>query len=152
MRLRSGIIGACILLVILCFSGCEQLETNTETVTVNVMAAVYVRFVDEENHEVSMSADGVTVSIEMAKQDQNRLVFSRIVQQGLCQATGSYTMNTGESITCTATIENSFMGYTTVSPVTAQLLWSTVSASANFGSMYHWYPELTITMKKGSGG
>ena len=148
MRRWIGIIGISTLLVTLCFSGCDKLGTNPDTVTVNVMAAVYVRFVDADNHEVSLSADGVKVSVEMTKQGHDRLVFSRIVQQGLCQATGSYAMTKGESITCTATIEDSFMGYITVSPATAQLSWATVNASANFGSMYHWYPEMTITMKK----
>lgn len=148
MRRWFGIALICLLFVTLCFSGCDDLGTKPDSVTVNVMAAVYVRFVDEQNHEVTMSPDSIRVSVEMTKDGHDRLVFSRIVQQGLCQATASYTMTKGQSIACTATIEESFMGYTMASPATAHLSWATVNASVNFGGMYHWYPEMTITMKK----
>jgi hypothetical protein len=150
MRRRLGIIGISLLLVLVCCSGCDQFMTKPEHVTVNVMTAVYIRFVDEENNEVVESPDGLPVTIEMTKQGTDRLVFHRIVQQGLCQGTGSYEVSKGESILCTATATASWIGFSPVGTVSAQLSWETINASANFGGMYHWYPELTITMKKES--
>jgi hypothetical protein len=137
-------------LITVCFSGCDELGTKPDSVTVNVMTTIYVRLVDAENHEVNMNVDSVAVFIEMTKQGHDRLIFNRLTQGSQCQVTGSYAMSAGESITVTATIDDSYMGYTSVGPATAQLSWTTVNSSANFGAMYHWYPELTITMKKDS--
>ena len=138
------------LFLTLCFSGCEEIGMKPDSVTVNVMAAVYVKMVDAENKEMTISVDGISVFIEMMKQGRDRLVFDRIVQGGLCQATGSYTLSKGEWINCTATVQGSYMGFYPVAPASALLSWDTVNASVNFGGMYHWYPEMIITMKKGS--
>jgi hypothetical protein len=150
MRKQMGIVGIAVLLVTLCFSGCEELGTKPDSVTVNAMAAVYVKMVDAENNEINISVDGVSVFIEMTKQGRDRLIFDRIVQGGLCQATGSFVLSKGEWINCTATVQGGYQGFYPVAPASAQLSWDTVNASVNFGAMYHWYPELIIVMKKGS--
>jgi hypothetical protein len=149
MRKLVGVVGIGVLLITLCFSGCEEIGTKPDFLTVNVMAAVYVKMVDAENKEMEISVDGISVFIEMTKQGGDRLIFDRIVQGGLCQATGSYELSKGECINCTATIQGGYMDFYPVAPASALLSWNTVNASVNFGAMYHWYPELTITMKKG---
>ena len=148
MKKQFAIIGICLLLITLCFSGCEKLGTKPDHVTINAMAAVYVKMVDVDNKEMEISVDGVSVFIEMTKQGRDRLIFDRIVQGGLCQATGSFVLSKGEWINCTATVQGGYQGYYPVTPATALLTWDTVNASVNFGAMYHWYPELTIMMKK----
>jgi len=149
MRKLVGIMGISFLFITLCFSGCEEIGTKPDSVTVNAMAAVYVKMVDAENKEMTISVDGVSVFIEMTKQGDDRLIFDRIVQGGLCQATGSYELTKGQWINCTATVQGGYQGYYPVAPATALLTWDTVNASVNFGAMYQWYPKLTITMKKG---
>jgi len=151
MRCRIGFLGVCMVLVTLFFSGCDELGTKPDTVTVNVMTTIYVRLIDAENHEVSMNVDSVAVFIEMTKQGNDRLIFNRLTQGSQCQVTASYLMSEGESILVTATIDDSYMGYASIGPATAQLSWATVNSSVNFGAVYHWYPELTVTMKKVSG-
>ena len=148
MRKLVGMVGIGVLLFMLCFSGCEELGTKPDSVTVNAMAAAFVKLVDANNTMMNISVDGISVSFEMTKQGGDRLVFDRIVQGGLCQATGSYVLSKGEWINCTATVQGGYQGYYPVTPATALLTWDTVNASTNFGAMYHWYPELTITMKK----
>jgi hypothetical protein len=148
MRKQMGIVGISMLLIVLCFSGCDEIGTKPDSVTVNVMAAAYVKMVDADNTMMNISVDGISVSFEMTKKGDDRLVFDRIVQGGLCQATCSYTLSKGEWINCTATVQGGYQGYYPVAPVSVHLSWDTVNASRNFGAMYHWYPELTITMKK----
>jgi hypothetical protein len=148
MRKQMGIVGIGVLLITLCFSGCDELGTKPDSVTVNAMAAVYVKMVDADNKEMTISVDGISVFIEMTKQGRDRLIFDRIVQGGLCQATGSFELSKGEWINCTATVQGGYQGYYPVTPATALLTWDTVNASTNFGAMYQWYPKLTITMKK----
>lgn len=150
MRRSGTVMGIGLLLVLVWCSGCEELGTKPDVVTVNVMAAIYVKLVDSHNNEVKMSADGVSVFIEMTKQGEGRLIFDRVVQQGLCQATGSYRMSKGEWINCTALVKDSFMGFSAVAPASALLSWATVNASVSLVDVYHWYPELTITMKQES--
>ena len=140
--------GISVLLIMLCFSGCDELGTKPDSVTVNVMAAVSVKMVDADNKEMEISVDGISVFVEMTKQGDDRLIFDRIVQGGLCQATGSYVLSKGEWINCTATVQGGYQGYYPVAPASAMLTWDMVNASVNFGAMYHWYPELTIAMKK----
>jgi hypothetical protein len=149
MRKQVGVLGIGVLLITLCFSGCDELGTKPDSVTVNVMAAISVKMVDADNKEVEISVDGVSVFIEMTKQGRDRLIFDRIMQGGLCQATGSFVLSKGEWINCTATVQGGYQGYYPVAPASVKLSWDTVNASVNFGAMYHWYPELTITMKKG---
>jgi hypothetical protein len=151
MRKLVGMVGIGVLLFMLCFSGCEELGTKPDSVTVNAMAAAFVKLVDANNTMMNISVDGISVSFEMTKQGGDRLVFDRIVQGGLCQATGSFELSKGDWINCTATVQGSYMGYYPVAPASALLSWDTVNASVNFGAMYHWYPELIITMKKGPG-
>ena len=148
MRKQAGIIGISVLLITLCFSGCEDLGTKPDSVTVNVMASIYVKMIDADNKEININITGMSVFVEMTKQNRDRLIFDRIVQDGYCQATGSYKLSKGEWINCTATVQGGYMGYYPVSPATAMLSWDTVNASVNFGAMYHWYPKLIITMKK----
>jgi len=148
MRKQVEIIGIGVLLITLCFGGCEDLQMKSDHITVNAMAAVYVKMVDADNKEMTISVDGVSVFIEMTKQGDDRLIFDRIVQGGLCQATGSYELTKGQWINCTATVQGGYQGYYPVAPATALLTWDTVNASVNFGAMYQWYPKLTITMKK----
>lgn len=150
MRTLIRILGVGLLLVTLWCSGCEELGKKPEVVTVNVMVAIYVKLVDAENNEVKMSADGVSVFIEMTKQGRDRLIFDRVVQGGLCQATGSYRMSKGEWINCTAMIKDSYMGFSAVAPASIGLSWATVNASLGLVDVYHWYPELTIIMKQES--
>ena len=148
MQKLVGIMGLSVLFITLCFSGCDELGTKPDSVTVNAMAAVYVKMVDADNNEMDIGVDGVSVFIEMTRQGNDRLIFDRIVQGGLCQATGSYVLSKGEWINCTATIRGGYQGFYPVAPASALLSWDTVNASVNFGAMYQWYPKLTITMKK----
>jgi hypothetical protein len=148
MRKLVGIIGIGMLLITLCFGGCDELQMKSDHVTVNAMAAIYVNMVDENNNKMTTSVDGVTVYIEMTRQGRDRLIFDRLVQGGLCQATGSYDLSEGQWINCTATVQGNYMGYYPLSPATATLSWDTVNAQVNYGAMYHWYPKLTIIMKK----
>jgi hypothetical protein len=155
MKKQLGLLGVSVLICMIgCFGGCEQLGEQLgmkpDHVTVNVMVAVYVRLVDADNIPVSTSVDGVSMFIEMTRQGTDRLVFDRIVQGGLCQATGSYTMSKGQWINCTASIQKSYQGFFPVGPVSTRLTWDTVNASTNVVDVYNWYPELTITMKKQS--
>jgi hypothetical protein len=148
MRKQLAIMGICVLLITLCFSGCEELQMKSDHITVNAMAAIHVKMVDANNKEMDISVEGVSVFIEMTKQGRDRLIFDRIVQGGLCQATGSFELSKGEWINCTATVQGSYRGYYPVASASARLTWDTVNASVNFGNMYHWYPEMTITMKE----
>ncbi len=149
MKKSVRILGVSMLLILLCCGGCEEFQTKADHVTVNVMAVISAKMVDADNKEQNINVDGMSVFIEMTKQGHDRLVFDRIIQGGLCQATGTFEIMKGQWINFSATVQGSYMGYYAVAPVTAMLSWDTVNASVNFGGMYHWYPELTITMKKG---
>jgi hypothetical protein len=151
MRKQLAFIGIGVLLIMLCLSGCDQLlSTKPDHITVNTMAAVSVTIVDENNNILDMNADGVPMTIIMTRNGGNQLVFERIVQNGLCQATGVIELSKGQYIECTATVKSGYNNYYAVAPGYAKLTWDTVNASTNFGDMYSWYPHITIQMKKGS--
>jgi hypothetical protein len=129
-------------------SGCETLETQPDRITVNVMTSIRVILLDEQNNQIENSVDGVSVTIEIIKDRKDRLVFQRIVQNGLCQATASFVLSKGQFIECTATIQEGYQGFHPVAPGVATLAWETAIASVNMGGVYNWYPEILLHMKQ----
>jgi hypothetical protein len=150
MRKQLAILGTSVLLLTISCSGCDQLINKPNRITVNIMAAVYVNAVDAAYRNVSVSVDGITVTIFMTRNGGNRLAFDRIVQNGLCQATGVQVFSEGETIEVTAIVQGNYSGYHPVAPGTARLEWETASASVNIGGMYDWYPHIFIKMQKES--
>jgi hypothetical protein len=127
MKQQWAMIGMCLLLLTMGMSGCDQLlKKNQDHITVNVMVAVYITMLDANN----------------------QLVFQRIMQGGLCQATGVIELSKGQYIDCTVTLPNSLDTYRQVAPGYAKLTWDTVNATTNFGDMYDWYPHITVQMKQ----
>lgn len=129
-------------------SGCEKLITKPDSITVNVMTAVWVSLVDEQNNPIQKDVDGVSVTIEIIKNKKDRLVFERIVQNNLCQATASFVLSKGQFIECTATVQGGYQGFYPLAPGVATLLWETAIASANMGGVYNWHPDIFIYMKQ----
>jgi hypothetical protein len=147
MRNQVRVIGLGVLLVTLCLSGCSEFETKTNQITVNVMAAVTVNMVDTNNNIIPNGADGVSVHIEMVNSGGQRLFFDRIVQGGLCQATGVIDFSKGQRINCSAAIQGSYQGFSPVGPDYEILSWDAVNGSQNIGGMYDWYPKLVIILR-----
>lgn len=146
---RVMIIGTCFLLISLSVSGCDQLLSPKQSqITVNVMVAVYVTMLDAHNTVVNISTDGIPVTIIMTKNGGDQLVYQRIMQRGLCQATGVMDLLKGQYIECNATVQGGYDNYYPVASGYAKLTWDTVNASTNFGDMYSWYPHITIQMKQ----
>jgi hypothetical protein len=139
-----------VLFIALSFSGCEQFSMKPEHITVNIMVSVYVKLVDVNNNILQTSPDGISMMIEMTRNRKDRLVFDRIVQNGLCQATGDFELSEGQFIECTATAKSGYQNYYQVGPATSMLTWETVNASTNYGGVYNWYTEITIHMKNNS--
>jgi hypothetical protein len=142
MRRLLGIIGVCVLFLSAWFSGCEQSPNH---ITVNVMVAVYVNPIDTPG--TTTLVDGSKVTIIMTRNGGNQLIFDRIVQNGLCQATGVIDLYKGQEIEVNVTAQ-SYGGYSPVGPGTATLTWETASSSTNYGNMYDWYPHISILMKR----
>jgi len=148
---RAMIIGTCFLLISLCVSGCDQLvSTKPSHITVNVMVAVYITMLDAHHNIVNITPNGLPVTIIMTKNGGDQLVFQRIMQGGLCQATGVIELSKDQFIECNATVQGSYDTYYPVASGYAKLTWDTVNASTNFGDMYSWYPHLTIQMIQAS--
>ncbi len=112
------------------------------------MVAVQIQILDANNNILQKSTDGLIVIIEIMKNGQDRLVFERIMQNGLCQATGDFELSKSDSIECTANIKDQQGNYHQVSQGYDKLTWDTVNASSNFGGVYNWYPKITITLKE----
>jgi hypothetical protein len=148
MRNKSAIIGICLLLVATWVCGCDQLITRTDPISVNVMVTVNILFLDADNTFIEKNTDGLTVTILIVRDGRDRLVFERIMQNGLAQATGNFELTTGAYIECNANIKDENHRYTQVFPGYAKLTWETVNASTNFGGVYNWYPKVTITLKE----
>jgi hypothetical protein len=117
-------------------------------ISVNIMVAVNIQFLDANNNIIQKNTDGLTVTIYILKNGQDRLVFERIMQNGLCQATGDFSLSKGNFIECTADIKDENNVYDQVFQGYAKLTWETVSASTNFGGVYNWYPKITLTLKE----
>lgn len=153
MRKKHGILITCLLLLILCCTGCEQLMMKQDRITVNIMVAVPISVIDARNAPVEASVvDGVKVLIEILRDGKDRLVFERIVQNGVCQATGSFELTQGQVITSTATLQTGYGEYQPVAPGTVTLTWETVNSSKNYGGVYNWYPTITLQMKEKNSG
>jgi len=149
MKNSIVVLGVCILLLSLCLSGCDKLlPNNPDHITVNVMVAVYLTMIDAHGQTVNVSTNGLPVTIFMTKNGGDRLVFERIMQGGLCQATGVIELSRGQYIECNVTAKNSYLDFYQVAPGYAKLTWDTVNASINYGDMYSWYPHITIQMKQ----
>jgi len=144
----AAIAGIGFLFLSLSFSGCEDILNKPDYIAVNIMLAVYVRMVDANNNVLPNNPDGTKVSIEMTKAKGDRLAFERIVQNGLCQATGNFNINEGQFIECIVTFEGDYQGYTPLSTGYALLTWEEANASQNLQGIYHWYPEITINLKQ----
>jgi hypothetical protein len=150
MRKQLAIMGICVLSITLCFSGCEKIGMKSDHITVNIMAAVFVKIVDANNTIMNISVDGISVTIKMIKNGADQLAFERIVQNGLCQATGVFDLYKDQFIECNATVQSGYNNYYPVGPGSAMLTWETVNGSANSGNMYNWYPHIFLYMKNGS--
>jgi hypothetical protein len=142
------LIGIGMLFLTLCFNGCEQLIMKPDHISVNIMVAVNMQFLDANNNIIQKSTDGLTVTIEITKNGYDRLVFERIMQNGLCQATGDFQLSKDDYIECTANIKDEQNVYNQVFQGYAKLTWETVDASTNFGGVYNWYPKMTVTLKE----
>ena len=139
----------CVLLLMFCCAGCEQLMMKPDKVAVNIMVAVSMNVVDANNRPVEANVvDGVKVTIEILRNGKDRLVFDRVVQNGACQATGNFELSQGQFITCTAMLQSGYGIYQPVAPGTVTLTWETVNASKNYGGVYNWYPTITLQMKE----
>ncbi|DAC72130.1 MAG TPA: hypothetical protein DSN98_06835 [Thermoplasmata archaeon] len=149
MKKQFGILGVCLLFMTFWFSGCDEIGTKPDHITVNIMAAVFVKLIDANDNVLNISVDGAPVNIEMTKEGIDRLTFERVMQSGLCQATGSFDLSKDQYLECTATVPKGYQGYSAVAPGYAKLTWETVNASTNFGGMYNWYPKFVIHLKNG---
>jgi hypothetical protein len=148
MQRQVILIGIGLLVLTLCFSGCDQLIMKPDHISVNIMVAVNIQFLDANNNIIQKNTDGLTVTIYILKNGQDRLVFERIMQNGLSQATGDFSLSKGNFIECTADIKDENNVYDQVFQGYAKLTWETVSASTNFGGVYNWYPKITLTLKE----
>ena len=149
MKKQKVMIGIFLVLMSLCISGCDQLLGNhPDHVTVNVMVAVYITMIDAHNQVVDIKTNGLPVTIFMTKNGGDQRVFERIMQGGLCQATGVIELSKGQYIECNVTCKSGYDNFYQVAPGYAKLTWDTVNSSTNFGDMYNWYPHITIQMKQ----
>jgi hypothetical protein len=149
MKQHIVILGICLILLVLCTSGCDKLLSNNPShITVNVMVAVYITMIDAHNQVVDIKTNGLPVTIFMTKNGGDQLVFERVMQGGLCQATGVIELSRGQYIECNVTCQGGYDNFYQVAPGYAKLTWDTVNASTNFGDMYNWYPHITIQMKQ----
>ena len=150
MKKQFAIIVTCMLFLTLSLSGCEQLFVKQDKVNVNVMIAIFINSVDENNNPVNISLNGAEVKINVSKSGKNNLSFERLIQNNLCQVTCTYTLTQGESIECLATVLNGFNNYYPVNVGNATLTWETAQAHMELSGLYNWFPHITIIMKQGS--
>ncbi len=150
IRRQVVALGICVFFSMVSFSGCDQLMSKPEHAAVNIMVYIYVKLVDANNNVLQISPDGISVLIEITRNRKDRLVFDRIVQNGLCQATGDFELSKGQVIECTATAKSGYQGYFPVGSATSMLTWETVNSSTYYGGVYNWYTELTIRLKRNS--
>jgi hypothetical protein len=112
------------------------------------MVAVSIQYVDVHNALIQKNTDGMPITIVITRNGQNQLVFERIMQNGLCQATGDFELSEGSYIECTANVKNDNQIYTQITQGYAKLVWETVNASTNFAGVYNWYPKLIILLQE----
>jgi len=148
MQRQVLLIGIGLLFLTLCFSGCDQLIMKPDHISVNIMVAVNIQFLDANNNVIQKNSDGLTVTIEILRNGNDRLVFERIMQNGLCQATGDFELSKDNYLECTANIKDENNVYNQVFQGYAKLTWETVNAATNYGGVYNWYPKITLTLKE----
>lgn len=146
-RKNLGFILVTFFVLIFFCSGCETLQTERDALTVNVMTAVTITLLDENNQQINQNIDGAAVSIEIIKNGEDRFVYDRILQKGICQATASFTLTKGQYVECKATVPKGYQEFVPIAPAYALLLWETVEENANMGGVYNWYNQMTIIMK-----
>jgi hypothetical protein len=132
----------------LCFSGCDQLILKPEHISVNIMVAVYIQFLDTHQNPIQKDTNGMMVTIFMTRNGKDQLVFERVMQIGLCQATGDYELTEGQYIECTAHLKDENHLYTQLIQGYAKLTWDTVNSATNYGGVYNWYPKITIILQE----
>lgn len=147
MPRKTILLGIALISIILCFSGCDQLIIKPDHISVNIMVAVNIQFLDSNNNVIQKTTDGMMVIIKIIKNGREQLVFERIMQNGLCQATGDFELSKNDYLECTANIKNEEHLYNQIFQGYAKLEWETVEASTNFGGVYNWYPKVTITSR-----
>lgn len=148
VRDKAIAIGMGLLFLTLCFSGCDQLIMKPDHISVNIMVAISIQFLDEHQTLITKNTDGMTVSIEITRDGKDRLVFERIMQNGLCQATGDFELSKNQFIECTANIKDENHQYTQAFQGYAKLNWDTVNSSTNYGGVYNWYPKITVILNE----
>ena len=151
MKKHVIILGVSLMLLSVYVSGCDKLlRSNPDHVTVNIMVAVYITMLDAQNHVVNATTDGMEVVIGITRDGADWNPFTRIMQNGLCQATGVMELSKGQYFEVNATVPHQFREYRMITPGYAKLTWDTVNASDIYGDIYNWYPHVTITMKQQS--
>lgn len=151
MKKQWMLIGTCFLLISTSLSGCDMLLTpKPDHITVNIMVAVYVTMLDTQNNIVNVTTDGMEVTIIVTRNGNDPNLFTRLMQNGLCQATAVMDLAKGQYFECNATIKAQYGKYRMTAPGYAKLTWDTVNASENYGDLYNWYPHLTVQMKQQS--
>lgn len=146
MKSHLVILILCLILVTVCFSGCEQFYKDSEHVRVNAMVAVSFTVVDEAYTPINVSLVGATVYIKVLKNGANRVIFERIVQNNLCQATDSVELQRGEWIECLVDFPSGFRDCYPLTNGSALLTWETATTQMNLAGVYNWYPHISMTL------
>jgi hypothetical protein len=136
------------LFFMLFYCGCETLQTRPDELTVNVMVTVFVDLFDEHGQNIIKNVDGMPMKIEIIKNGNDRFVYERILQQGKCQATGSFTLYKDQYVECSASVTGQYQGFIQTEPVSIYLSWETANDSASMTRVYNWFADLTLNLKK----
>ena len=145
-RHRIASIFLLFLFLIIFHSGCETLQTKPNELTVNVMVTVFVDLFDEHGQKIIRNIDGMPMKIEIIKNGNDRFVYQRILQQGKCQATESFTLYKDQYIECKATIPDDYQVFKQTEPAYIRLNWENANGSASMTRVYNWFADMTLTL------
>lgn len=145
-RHRIASIFLLFLFLIIFHSGCETLQTKPNELTVNVMVTVFVDLFDEHGQKIIRNIDGMPMKIEIIKNGNDRFVYQRILQQGKCQATESFTLYKDQYIECRATVPDDYQVFEQTEPAYLRLNWETANTSVSMTRVYNWFADMTLTL------
>jgi len=147
MKKHILVLGCSLLVLTMCFSGCEFLEQK-DYITVNIKAYIVVPLINAQGITVTNdTAEGVLVNIWMVKDGGERITFNKYTESsGGVVVTGSFKLYEEQPIECSAGVVDRYKTYVPGHIDSDTLSWETVDAAADFGETYTWevylFPDL----------
>jgi hypothetical protein len=152
MKKQLIVIFVVITFLMLCFSGCQQLEVKPDYITVKCRAEIISYIIDKNNNTIEETPVGLTIKVDFIKDGGERFTHQCVVEEfgegTEYSETVSFKLYKEQPIEAVISVQGGYKDYDPLLAVQYKTLaWAQVKASADFGGEYSWTPSFEVILQ-----